>query len=199
MAGIAHYIDMLMVDSKTGSRAGIGVTRDEFANAYERGFAGTVRILCAVGVRRRSDADELAQAAWARGWERCASIIDPRRITQWVNAIAINMFRNLRRGGRRYEVLGEIPCAPQMFTASCVRQMLEKCDRMDRGLLESFYIFGNSLEEIAAISNTTPGAMRVRLCRARKRARDQHSPLERSQSYRASTNHFEEGLPQKIR
>ena len=154
---------------ETGSRA---VTPDEFANAYERGFAGTVRILCAYGVRRRSDANELAQAAWARGWERCSSIIDPRRITQWVNAIAINMFRNLQRGGRRYETLVDIPCAPQMFTASCVRQMLEKCGRMDRRLLESFYIFGNSLEEIAVSCKTTPGAMRVRLCRARKRARD---------------------------
>jgi len=160
---------MLMVDIETGSGR---VTPDEFANAYERGFAGTVRILCAYGVRRRSDADELAQAAWVRGWERCASIMDPRRITQWVNAIAINRFRNLQRGGRRFEALGDIPCVPQMFTASCVRQMLEKCDRMDRRLLESFYIFGNSLEEIAVSCKTTPGAMRVRLCRARKRARD---------------------------
>lgn len=160
-----------MVEIEPGCGA---VTPDEFANAYERGFAGTVRILCAYGVRRRSDADELAQAAWVRGWERCATIVDPRCITQWVNAIAINMFRNMRRGGRHYEALGDIACAPQMFTASCVRQMLEKCDRMDRRLLESFYIFGDSLEEIAVTCKTTPGAMRVRLCRARNRVRMQH-------------------------
>lgn len=56
------------------------------------GFEGTMRFLVSRGVLR-DNAKELAQAAWARGWEQLNQLRDESTVTSWVNMIALNSYR----------------------------------------------------------------------------------------------------------
>src|SRR4051812_44604678 len=68
------------------------MTRSEYGSAYEHGFCPTVRFLVARGVPPDM-AEEIAQAAWTRGWERIAQLRDQDIVRTWVNTIALNMYR----------------------------------------------------------------------------------------------------------
>jgi DNA-directed RNA polymerase specialized sigma24 family protein len=45
-----------------------------------------------------NDAEEVAQAAWAKGWERLSQLRNESFVVIWVNTIALNVYRSgLRR------------------------------------------------------------------------------------------------------
>lgn len=113
-------------------------------------------------------AHEFAQRAWARAWERRGDLRNPGRLPQWVNTIAINAFRSwLRQYGREQQLeAAESFPASRQTTKSLVDDLLE-CTKTYRDILECFYFWGYSAEEIATAYNTTPLAIRVRLSRAR--------------------------------
>ena len=50
-------------------------------------------------------AEESAQAAWARGWEKRNHLKEAQRLVQWVNTIALNIFRGRYRKESREEAL----------------------------------------------------------------------------------------------
>lgn len=139
----------------------------DFANAYERHYGNTVRVLSSRGLKGDA-AHEFAQRAWARAWERRGDLRHPSRLPQWVNTIAINAFRSwLRQYGReqQLEIADGFHTSPQA-TNSLVNDLLS-CTKTYRHLLECFYFWGYSAEEIARAYKTTPLAIRVRLSRAR--------------------------------
>src|SRR5271170_2056642 len=70
------------------------MTRENYGDAYQRGFKCTVRFLVSRGVLR-DNANELAQAAWARGWEQLSQLRDETTVTAWINTIALNSYRRL--------------------------------------------------------------------------------------------------------
>jgi DNA-directed RNA polymerase specialized sigma24 family protein len=72
------------------------LTRERYGEAYQKGFDLTVRFLLSRGAWR-DNASEVAQAAWARGWEHLIQLRNERLVLTWVNTIALNLYRSVLR------------------------------------------------------------------------------------------------------
>ena len=64
------------------------MTREQYGQAYQKGFNLTVRFLVSRGFAYDS-AQETAQAAWVKGWERLSQLRDPSMVLTWMNSIAL--------------------------------------------------------------------------------------------------------------
>jgi RNA polymerase sigma factor (sigma-70 family) len=161
----------------------------DFAKAYERNFPRTVRALSAKGLREDL-AHEFAQGAWARAWERRHQLRQPSRLVDWVISIAINSYRSSLRHGKHEEQLNDIEhCYNSGVLPALLMQDLLKGTKRYRRLLEYFYFWGYSADQIAEAYHTSPLAIRVRLSRARAQLRDASSArqCEKSSGRRACT------------
>jgi DNA-directed RNA polymerase specialized sigma24 family protein len=144
------------------------MTREEYGTAYQRGFQQTVRFLISRGLTGEG-ARETAQAAWAKGWERLGQLRDKTMLLTWMNSIALNIHRSFLRREPRWELLTDLPTAPQVNVAAIdVNRALCGCKRNDRIVLERYYLDGYKTREIAQQESWTETAVRVRLCRARR-------------------------------
>lgn len=145
------------------------MTRDEYGRAYQRGYELTTRLLISRGVKSEA-AREAAQAAWARGWERLSQLRDDRLVLNWVNSIALNLYR----GGLRQPVFQELPElraeASVNLAALDIGIILKICRPADRVLLKQ-QILGLTAAETAHGMGVTETAVRIRWLRARRSAR----------------------------
>jgi RNA polymerase sigma factor (sigma-70 family) len=141
----------------------------DYAQAYNSGYAVTRRFLLSRGASP-PDAEEIAQAAWARGWEHRNQLRDPGSVGYWVNTIANNMFRARFRSKAQSPIDGvEAPYQMNMEEIE-VRRMLGRCSSRDRDLLERS-LAGYSSEEIAKETGITSTGIRVRMLRIRQSLR----------------------------
>lgn len=153
------------------------MTRTDYAKAYKKGFTKTVRFLCSRGISA-DVAEESAQDAWAKGWEKRDGLQRRERVVPWVNTIALNIFRGRCRKQSREEELPEqdVPVQPR---DPSVRVDLEKssraCPGKDWKLLYARYASGVSAKELAAKLGLKPVTVRVRLLRAKARLRHELS------------------------
>lgn len=147
------------------------MTRSAYGQAYQAGFERTIRFLISRGARR-DGAQEAAQAAWARGWERLHQLRNSDMLLTWVNAIALNMYRRvLRTEVRFHEPLPELYSGLRIDTAAIdVARILKFCRPRERQLLE-LQMQGVTTGEIARHDGVTETAIRIRLMRARRAAR----------------------------
>ena len=147
--------------------------RNEFALAFESGYASTRRFLMSRGAQME-EADEIAQAAWVRGWEYRQQLRDPSLIGYWVNSIARNLFRARFRSVQPLPLEGMLDPAYTMGLEDDleVQRLLEKCAAKDRALLEKT-LDGYSAEEIAEGEGISSTGIRVRLLRIRQHLRQQ--------------------------
>jgi RNA polymerase sigma-70 factor (ECF subfamily) len=114
-------------------------------------------------------AEEMAQAAWARGWTRRRQLRNSRWVETWVNSIAMNLVRNSHRNANRGDALAELPVAPTSTLVGIdVEKVLDGCRETDRSLLELHYLYGYTTAEIGTRVGLTSIAVRVRLLRARR-------------------------------
>ncbi|MBL8218597.1 MAG: sigma-70 family RNA polymerase sigma factor [Bryobacterales bacterium] len=147
------------------------MTPEAFGIAYEKGFAATIGFLLYRGARRE-EAEELAQAAWARGWEARTQLKEESRVLPWVNSIAYRNLCNARRRGGRFAELVEA-CAAAVSGAERARarvdceKLLSKCEGLDRKLMVERYLEEREMGEMAERSGMTEVAVRVRLHRCR--------------------------------
>jgi RNA polymerase sigma factor (sigma-70 family) len=150
------------------------MTSEGFGQAYQKGFKQTVRFLLSRGVQR-DFADEAAQAAWVRGWERREQLRNESVVFTWVNSIALNVYRRLIRREMAHASLPDLhePTVSIHVAAIDVARILEFCRPSDRELLEQQYVNGVTTEEIAREHGVTKTAIRIRLLRARRDARFQ--------------------------
>lgn len=147
------------------------MTRDQYANAYDDGFAITKKFLVSRGITPET-AEEAAQAAWAKGWEHRDRLRDPERVLSWVNTIAMNVFRNWFRRRQTRQLLAEPPVRPHANSRLIdIESALAKCAPADRELVEKHYLAGYTSAELGQQMGCTPVALRVRLLRARRRIR----------------------------
>jgi DNA-directed RNA polymerase specialized sigma24 family protein len=142
----------------------------EYAAAFETGFPATRRFLLSRGAAIE-EAEEIAQAAWARGWEFREQLRDPGLVGFWVNSIA----RNLFRARFRAKVMTPMDDVEAPYTMNLdeieIHRLLERCSGRDRELLERS-LEGYSAEEIAeAEGGITSTGIRVRLLRIRQSLR----------------------------
>jgi len=143
---------------------------EEYAQAFQAGFGATRRFLISRGAQRE-EAEEIAQAAWVRGWEYREQLREPGLVGFWVNSIARNLFRARFRAP--LEVwMGEHwdPSYSMSLDWIEVRQMLDRCSRRDRTLFEQI-LEGYSAEEISKACGISSTGVRVRLLRARQTLR----------------------------
>lgn len=149
------------------------MTTTDYAQAYERGFKKTVRFLLSHGVEAAT-AEESAQAAWARGWEKRKHLKEAKRVGQWVNTIALNIFRGRYRKESREEALParEFAVEPEnrMARVDLVKSA-SQCSKRDWQLLTAHYVDGFTSDEIAERMDLNPVTVRVRISRAKSKLR----------------------------
>src|ERR1700679_633511 len=119
----------------------------EYAQAFETGYSGTRRFLLSRGAPL-DEAEEIAQAAWARGWEYKEQLRDPHLVSYWVNSIARNLFRARFRAPIKVSIDALNPSYTMDMGAIELHRLIEKCPGRDRGLLRQS-LEGFSAEEIS--------------------------------------------------
>ncbi|MGD0296042.1 MAG: sigma-70 family RNA polymerase sigma factor [Bryobacteraceae bacterium] len=156
------------------------MTSEEYGSAYRKGFIRTVRLLITRGLSC-DGAQETAQAAWVRGWERLGQLRDPNMVVTWINTIALNMYRtNLRREPFSQE-LPEVPTPPAVNLAAIdVQRILKICKKKDRLVLQRRYLEEHEVREIAHAHGWSETAVRIRLLRARRAAAKTLASISRS-------------------
>lgn len=146
------------------------MTAEEYGTAYERGFSLTVRFLISRGLFTDS-AEETAQAAWVKGWERLSQLRNDHMVLTWVNSIALNLFRSVIRKPAMHP-LPEQSAPPRVNLAAIdVSRLLTSCTKADRVVLQKRYIEDCAIRDIAQQHGWTETAVRIRLVRARRSAR----------------------------
>ena len=147
------------------------MTKEAYARAYQEGLPLTFRFLLSRGVARDT-AEEISQAAWMRGWERLVQLRSEDLISTWVNTIALNLYRRAIRQERRMQGLQDpLYAKPTMNWAEIeLRRILRFCRLPDRQLLEAQMV-GQTAGEIANNQGVSQPAIRIRLLRARRAAR----------------------------
>jgi RNA polymerase sigma factor (sigma-70 family) len=144
------------------------MTREEYGSAYQRGYGLTVRFLVSRGLTYDS-AQETAQAAWVKGWERLGQLRDSKMILTWMNSIALNLHRSFVRREPFLQTLPELPTPPRINLAAIdVRRILQTCKKNERLVLQRHYLEGYKVQEIARAHGWTETAVRIRLLRARR-------------------------------
>jgi RNA polymerase sigma factor (sigma-70 family) len=145
------------------------LTGDEYGDAFTAGYSLTLRFLVSRGAALH-DAEEIAQAAWAKGWECRGQLRNPSHVAVWVNSIAKNMLLNHydRQQRTRSSDTEATRCGhSRIQDALEVGALLRKCKPKDRALLRLHYIEGYTTAEIAQAVGMTPTAIRLRLMRIR--------------------------------
>lgn len=137
-----------------------------YESAYLSGCPSTVRFLLSRGVPF-DFAEELAQAAWAKGWERLNQLRDPRLLNSWVNSIALNMHRGTCRRHALLALEDASEC-PDWDRELDLQRALNCLRSGDRRRIEKRYFEGLGIREIAQSEGTTEGAVRIRLLRSRR-------------------------------
>ena len=146
--------------------------RNEYADAFQKGYSATRRFLLSRGAAL-DEAEEIAQAAWVRGWEYRDQLRDPSMVNFWVNSIARNLFRARFRTPPVVPLDGVDPSYSMGLEEHIeVRRMLDRCPPRDRALLEKS-LEGYSAEEIACDEGISSTGIRVRMLRIRQGIRAQ--------------------------
>jgi RNA polymerase sigma factor (sigma-70 family) len=170
---------------------GIEVTADEYGNAYHRGFPITVRFLVSRGVSYDTALDT-AQAAWAKGWERRGQLRDRNLVSTWANSIAWNIHRTSLRREPVPQALVEIRVQPRINLAAIdVSRALATCRPLEREVLESHYIEGYKVHEIAERHGWTETAVRIRLLRARRSVERKLATMTKAKRRRLAADSLE--------
>lgn len=144
------------------------MSREDYGKAYQKGFNLTVRFLVSRGLSYDS-AQETAQAAWAKGWERLEQLRDPSMVLTWMNSIALNIHRSYIRREPLQQALPELATSPKINLAAIdVKTILKFCKNNDRMVLQRHYLEGYKVQEIAQQQGWTETAVRIRLLRARR-------------------------------
>ena len=145
------------------------MNREEYASAYTNGYDRTVQFLVSRGLTSET-ADETAQAAWVRGWERRDQLRDSRFLMTWMNTIALNLYRTSLRRKPFLEILVDVLDSPKIDLEIDVKGILKACKENDRMVLERHYLQGYTVREIASAHGWSETAVRIRLLRARRAA-----------------------------
>lgn len=153
-----------------------GVTREDFGTAYEQGCRRTVRFLRSRGVPLES-AQDIAQTAWLRGWERLYQLRDEKLLGTWINTIALNTYRRAIFRDRMVQQLSESSRADTYIGETFINEasidlarLINNCRPADRSSLEA-QLAGITPKEIATADGVSQVAIRVRFARARRAVR----------------------------
>jgi RNA polymerase sigma factor (sigma-70 family) len=145
------------------------LTRDDYAAAYREGYQKTVRFLSSTGAPPDL-AEEVAQAAWARGWERLGQLRHAQALHFWINSIAKNLLRSdFRKRQLSTELLDNTLVANPLESEPIDAQRLfEGCSETEQELLQLYYVEGFTSQELSANLGVSAVGVRVRLTRLKR-------------------------------
>jgi len=147
------------------------MTREEYGLVYHSDFPKTVRFLLSQGAVVQV-AEEVAQAAWARGWERREQFKGDSNIVTWVNAIARNRYRAEFRHPRMEKLLDlEIgQFTPEFDARVDLQKILKLCTPDERRILD-LRLLEYDFEEIGCLEGISEVGARIKAFRAYGRLR----------------------------
>jgi DNA-directed RNA polymerase specialized sigma24 family protein len=147
------------------------MTQETYGEVYQTGFRLTFRLLRSRGVPW-DRASEVTQAAWTKGLERLAQLENDSMVVTWVNAIALNAWARLQSREPVWEDLTEVSTASSGINTAAIdmARILRICCPGDRALLR-YQMNGLTPGEIARMRGVPESAIRIRLMRARRAAR----------------------------
>jgi RNA polymerase sigma-70 factor (ECF subfamily) len=140
---------------------------------------GYARRLSEQGGGTRHDAEDLLQEALAHAWRGLPGLRDAGRFKPWLFAIIRRRYLTRRSRQRPLQALDELPALPGPEADPLQRELLEALARLPeapRELLSLFYLHGLSMQETAEVLGLAPGAVHMRLARARERLRHEFRP-----------------------
>ena len=189
----------LVKRAQRGDRAAFGVLAEQFQR--------TVYAICLRRLSNPSEALELTQEVFLHVMKRIDQLREPERFAGWIRQVAARMAIN--RATRRVappcvetEILegaaiGEPTVGPldTLIARERARRLYEGLERLrpiDREALVSFYIQGQSLNEIAERLDAPLGTIKRRLHTARRRLRE--DLMESSSDANEWTDHAESDL-----
>ncbi len=148
------------------------MTSEVYGQEFLKGFGYTSRYLQSRGASK-DQAEEMAQAAWVKGWERLDQLRQDCLVGRWVNTIALNEFRHGMRRQAFHEPLTEV-CGEMGIDCAAIdaAAILKQCRQRDKVLI-THQLQGRTTGEIAALFGVSQTAIRIRLLRARRAARRQ--------------------------
>jgi len=148
------------------------LTESDFSQSYTSGFSRTQAFLRSKGLSAER-AEELAQAAWTKGWEARTQLHDSESVLAWVNTIAFNLFRSeLRTSKRRPQLdaadvpLMAKPFEPRVTARFDLSRLMKDLRKRDFELIARCYLQGESSREISRGAKLSAVAVRLRLHRA---------------------------------
>jgi RNA polymerase sigma factor (sigma-70 family) len=132
----------------------------------------------------RDEVEDVVQEALLRAYLGLSQLRDPERFGSWLCGIAVNLAKmRLRRNAAHASVLavGGVGAATveleERELLGVVQEAVALLPAGQRNVVLMHYIDDLSCEDIARLLGTTPGAVRVRLHRARAELRRQLAPL----------------------
>jgi DNA-directed RNA polymerase specialized sigma24 family protein len=147
-----------------------GMNDVTYAQAYTNGMDRTIRFIISRGANREV-AEEMAQMAWARAWERLHQLKDESTILAWVNTIALNLYRRSFRRHLSFVQLEDMPVSGRLNLVEIdLERLISRCRPADQHVLNQ-QRDGLSIKEIAEMEGITDTAVRLRAMRARRSAR----------------------------
>lgn len=147
------------------------MNEETFTQNYSQYRVATFRFLINKGVSREL-AEDVAQTAWAKAWEKREQWNQTAKFHSWVNAIAWNMLLGLKRKREEQQLPENFnPVAtPVSFDDRIdAETVLSKCSPTEQELLTEVYTNGSSLVEIADATKVTKGCIRLRVMRLRNK------------------------------
>ena len=155
------------------------MTESGFASFFHERFSRTVVLLIALGASR-ADAEDAAQEAMIRAWQKWDSIDSPRA---WVWTVAYRAYlRRARARDHHAESLDESACEPaaqpDLGTSASEQQVLRMLRALPPGqrVIAACFYDGLTCEEIAEMVGKPPATVRSQLRHARKALKEMIDP-----------------------
>lgn len=170
------------LDEASLVRAAQAGDADAFAVLFRR-HHDTVRRVCARRLADAGDADDVAQAAFVRAYERIDQCAGDRRFGAWVQVIALRLCGDVWRArARTTPVADPVPwvgaaggtdsCSDALLRkerAAAVRGALATLPARQREVIVARYVEGRRPRDVAAALAVSVGAVDSLLLRARRR------------------------------
>lgn len=149
------------------------MTREVFITHVEREQEALRGFLLALCCGNKNDADDLAQEALVKAYLSLAGYQNKGKFRSWLFKIAYNTFLNHKAGCRTMDSIDEARTfiggneADASFEHQDLYLALRALPPKERSAITLFYLNGYSIKEIAAITDTTEGAVKQQLSRGR--------------------------------